>query len=149
MYRDISGKYYPKPQHIKEQKRTSVYGIYQENNQLLVVMPQWSNLWEFPGGKVEKGESLKQALTREFIEETGCMIKKLQHKPLKKIKAKFCEKEKNIFYDSTLYFYQIISVIKTNNPIDKKEVKQLKFYKMKKLSEDNLHNLHYSVLKVI
>lgn len=32
------------------------------------------NLWEFPGGKVEKDESLKEAIEREIKEELNCGI---------------------------------------------------------------------------
>ncbi|MDH3427947.1 MAG: NUDIX domain-containing protein, partial [Gemmatimonadota bacterium] len=32
-------------------------------------------LWEFPGGKVEPGESPRQAAVREVVEETGMSIR--------------------------------------------------------------------------
>jgi mutator protein MutT len=34
-----------------------------------------ANLWEFPGGKVEAGESLEGALQREILEEIGIKIR--------------------------------------------------------------------------
>lgn len=32
------------------------------------------NMWEFPGGKIEKGESKEEALIREIQEELNCTI---------------------------------------------------------------------------
>ena len=53
--------------------------IENENNEILCALrsPIMSipNMWEFPGGKVEKGESLKEAIEREIKEELDCKIK--------------------------------------------------------------------------
>ncbi len=49
-----------------------------ENNkgEVLLVKTHWrSDTWEFPGGNVEEGESLDDAITREVLEETGILIR--------------------------------------------------------------------------
>ncbi|GKU82029.1 (deoxy)nucleoside triphosphate pyrophosphohydrolase [Niallia sp. NCCP-28] len=53
--------------------------IENDQNEILCALrsPQMSlpNRWEFPGGKVEKGENIFSALEREIQEELGCQIK--------------------------------------------------------------------------
>ncbi|KPJ99044.1 MAG: A/G-specific adenine glycosylase [Desulfobacterales bacterium SG8_35] len=38
----------------------------------------WANLWEFPGGRLEPGETPEMALVREYLEETELAVASLQ-----------------------------------------------------------------------
>tara|TARA_B110000037_G_scaffold124360_1_gene141726 strand:+ start:6529 stop:6930 length:402 start_codon:yes stop_codon:yes gene_type:complete len=56
-----------------------VVGVLLNDNQqvLIALRPVQSHqggLWEFPGGKVEEGESVEYALNREFEEELGTSV---------------------------------------------------------------------------
>lgn len=53
--------------------------IENENNEIFCALRSpnmtLSNYWEFPGGKIEAGETPQQALKREISEEFSCEIK--------------------------------------------------------------------------
>jgi 8-oxo-dGTP diphosphatase len=57
---------------------TVVAAIIARNSRLLICQRRRDRAfplkWEFPGGKVEAGESLAEALTREIVEELGVQI---------------------------------------------------------------------------
>ena len=52
--------------------------MYNENNQILLGKRHskgpYPNIWEFPGGKLEKGETLEECLKREWKEELNLSI---------------------------------------------------------------------------
>ncbi|EKO3386251.1 8-oxo-dGTP diphosphatase MutT [Vibrio fluvialis] len=59
--------------------------------------------WEFPGGKVEAGESIEQALTRELDEEIG--IEVTQQAPFEHLEYDYPEKSLKFDFMLVTAFY--------------------------------------------
>ncbi len=63
--------------------KTIVCGLIKKGQNLLIAKrPDHVHLggfWEFPGGKVEAGESLEEALVRECLEELGVLVEVMDH----------------------------------------------------------------------
>lgn len=59
-------------------RRDMVLGILTYMDRVVLIKqdsPQWrKGKWNFPGGKVEPGETIREAVRREFREETGVDI---------------------------------------------------------------------------
>lgn len=57
----------------------NVYAVLRDSKRRILVMKRREpKVWEFPGGGVEWGESLENAVRREVREETGLKIKKME-----------------------------------------------------------------------
>ncbi len=72
-FRDVKGKKVTLPKEFNW--RPAVYGLLRENNQVLIMKPDWDDKYCLPGGSMELGETPVDALKREFLEETGFTIK--------------------------------------------------------------------------
>ncbi len=63
---------------MKKPKFKVVAGFIEKNNKFLLVQRPFNKknggLWEFPGGKVEKDETLENAIKRELKEELGINV---------------------------------------------------------------------------
>ncbi len=72
--RDIDGNKYIR--NLKNFRfRIGVYGLLINDNKILVQTHPYTKKYGLPGGAVDMGEMLEEALKREFIEETNLNIK--------------------------------------------------------------------------
>ncbi|MFC1613619.1 NUDIX domain-containing protein, partial [Patescibacteria group bacterium] len=70
--------------------RPSVYGLLKRENKILTLTNKSNKKLWFPGGGVEIGEKMDEALKREFKEETGLDVK------IKKM----------VFFKENFFYYQ-------------------------------------------
>ena len=106
--------------------------IINEDDQVLCALrsPEMSlpNYWEFPGGKIEAGESVHQAIVREIKEDLNCEIEALQ-----------------LFNDYTHeYDHVIVNLITVTCKIINGTPTVNEHAELRWVAKDNLNSLHWA-----
>jgi 8-oxo-dGTP diphosphatase len=129
---------------MRKHVNSTIVFIYNENkNKVLMVerVKRFDFDWGFLCGKFEEGEDKFDCVKREIKEELG--LENLDLKELKKVKH---EKD-----GETYYHYYFYTTIPENTPLklQKKEIKQAKWFYLNELPESRAPDDPKEALKVI
>lgn len=87
--------------------RKSVYGLVEHDSKILLIVDSRGGAWELPGGGVEAGESVQQALEREFMEETGLKIDSTECVLIGQVKGYFFSLERKLPLKTDRIYYRV------------------------------------------
>jgi len=91
-------------------ERTGAYGVYICAGRVLLVKDVTTGNWDFPGGKIESGETLLEGLQREYVEETGLNIGSSDMEQFHSFTEYFYDLTSQKPWKSERYFYYISKV---------------------------------------
>jgi len=147
MYKDRRGNYHKKPKNKLPKKRESAHGIFIKDSKILLVKPNWRDIWELPGGGKNSNENLFDALKREFLEETGFSINKFEKNPIHIINTKFYADDLDEYFDSQISFFMIKELGEQDKKmIDNSEIIDLQYIPISELGKKNMNNIHLKIL---
>lgn len=121
--------------------RTGVYGISEQENQILFVKQQkgpHKGKWDFPGGGIEPGEEIEEALRREIREETGMTFDSMQ--PCINIAVTTKDEEQGRIFHQIALLYTI-SEVRSPEDIDPE-------LQWRRISRDNFSKTSFSPLVI-
>ncbi len=135
--------------------RISVYGVlFGEDRKLLMMMPHFSDKWQFSGGQIELEETTSEALKREYLEEVGYKVEPDL--------SKLLYFRENYFYDSYLkkHFHSIQLTFEVHLTDPKRyeefiergegmDYGEAKWISLSSLTEDMVQHTHWPIVQLL
>lgn len=132
----------------KFQFRASVYGVLKQGKKYLVVKDRWAKLWEFPGGGVVPSERIKDALKREFREETRIEVSVRELITLQE--DFFYAEDRDQAWHSIRLIYRVMKVAgKLKSDGNKEDIIVAKFKAKSGLNSRNTKPAIYQILEIL
>ncbi len=129
--------------------RPTVYAVIIRDDSILMVRPH-HGLYAFPGGGMDMGESVKEALHREVLEETGYKVKSSEFYDLA---------ERYLHIEKDDRFYHVVAMMHQVEIVEGKEgtpksvidgeVKSVEWVRFLDVSESNCHFLFWPTIRKI
>lgn len=128
-----------------------IYGIVLKESSILLIQKArgpFTGLWDLPGGKIEHGETLEQALSRELYEEGGVIIHQATLIDGSTNLVKFIDERGFISMHHIGLFYLITDYeIEQKERFDMQEVKALKWHAITELHTQELTPFATHIMK--
>ncbi len=155
VFRDFKGVDHIRT-HEPVRDRPSAYAVVQRDHRILIVYPQKGlPCWEIPGGGIEEGESLEEAVTREFMEETGYAVRRIAgREPVHFTEQnfhyfdQFCNSVISVVHGELIHEIQDESKI-NSSPDDPNEIARVEWLLLADITEDMVHPIHWPAIRKI
>ena len=147
IFLDRQGKEHIKPADTKAVNRTSVDAFIVRDGKILLIREHLLKFWEIPGGGMEEGESVEEALTREILEETGYQITKIGHKIGEKLTQFYCEKRDAYYLNLSVFYETETSGEQDKSKIIQEEISDCEWFELKNLDISTIKPYHRDIVK--
>jgi len=124
--------------------RISAYGLLIENGQILLHLSSLNKKYSLPGGAIEIGESEREAVKREFLEETGYSVIATD---IIDSGFKLFTFDNNYYHNVTL-FYKVTRDSQTITvPTDTEESSGSQFISLNNINFDDIQPVFHDIIK--